>query len=121
MTVSEVIRWWEIRRILYNAVLFAIGILSILGMEWLMGKVIPIGNDAVEPFALALGVVIYGVIANLCYTAGWIVELAIRKGNEDRARTIAKKLFLVGLWFSGLLTSTPFWFGLVFFLVHRKS
>lgn len=40
MTNWEVVRWWEVRRIAYTAILFVIGIVSILGMEWLMGKVI---------------------------------------------------------------------------------
>jgi hypothetical protein len=121
MTTWEIIRWWEFRRLVFNAILFAIGMVSVFAMEWLMSKVIPVGEDAVEPFAMALGIVAYGIMANLCYTSGWIVELGIRRRNETGARSIAKKLFIAGLWFSCLLTSAPFWFGLVFWLVHRKS
>lgn len=121
MTSWEVIRWWEIRRLLYNATLFAVGIGSILGMEFLMDRVIPVGEDAIEPFALALGVVVYGIAANLCYTSGWIVELMGKKAGEERARSRAKKHFLLGLWFSSLLTTAPFWFGLVFWLTHRNA
>lgn len=120
MTTWEIIRWWEIRRILYNAILFAIGIASIIGMEWLMGKVIPVGEDAVEPFVLAVGVVAYGIMANLCYTLGWIAEVRTSRADGVLARARGKKLFLAGLWLSCLLTSTPLWFGLVFWLVHRS-
>ncbi|KAA6465005.1 hypothetical protein DYQ86_03365 [Acidobacteria bacterium AB60] len=120
MTTWEVIRWWEVRRIAYNAVLFAIGITSIMTMEWLMGKVIPVGEDAVEPFALALGVIVYAIMADLCYTLGWIIELAAKPRKPDEQRTRAKRLFIAGLWFSCLLTSLPFWFGLVFWLLHRN-
>ncbi|HTW79365.1 MAG TPA: hypothetical protein VME23_07485 [Terracidiphilus sp.] len=120
MTTWQIIRWWEIRRLLYNAILFAIGIASIIAMEFLMGRVIPVGEDAIEPFALALGVVIYGIVANLCYTSGWIVELAGRKADGTSARSQARKHFLLGLWFSSLLTSAPLWFGLVFWLSHRS-
>jgi len=108
MTTWQVIRWWELRRLLYNAILFVIGIGSILGMELLMAKVIPVGEDAIEPMALPFCVVGYGIMANLCYTLGWIVELIGRRNDAARARLRAKKLFLMGLWFSCLLTSAPF-------------
>lgn len=120
MTNWDIIRWWEIRRIAYNAVLFVIGITSILAMEWLMGKVIPVGEDAVEPFVLASGVVGYAILANLCYTFGWIVELGTKSIDGASARARSHKLFVSGLWFSSLLTTLPFWFGLVFWLLHRN-
>jgi hypothetical protein len=120
MTAWESIRWWEFRRVVYNAVLFAIGIASILAVELLMGRVVPVGADAIEPFALAISVVAYGIAANLCYTLGWVVELAGRKTDEARARDRAQIHFRIGLWLSCLLTTAPFWLGLVFWLVHRN-
>jgi hypothetical protein len=90
-------------------------------MELLMEKVIPAGKDALEPFVPALGAVAYGIMANFCYTIGWIVELIGRTHDETRARIRAKKLFSAGLWFSCLLTSGPFWFGLIFWLTHKNS
>jgi len=84
-------RWWEIRRIPWNGLLFAIGLTSLLAKEWLMGKVIPVGEDAVEPFALAVGVIVYAIMANLCYTLGWIVELGIRNADSGHQRMRAKR------------------------------
>jgi hypothetical protein len=75
MTTGQVIRWWELRRLLYNAVMLVIGLAAIAGMEWLMGRVIPKGEDAIEPMVLFLGVVVYAIMANLCYTLGWVIEL----------------------------------------------
>jgi len=86
-----------------------------------MEKVIPVGEDAIEPFAMALGVVAYGILANLFYSLGWVVELMTNRVDARRARSRSEKLFVAGLWLSCLLTSAPFWFGLVFWLVHRKS
>lgn len=86
MTVGEVVRWWELRRLLYNMILLVVGIAAIAGMEWLMDKVVPIGEDAIEPMALALGVVVYGVMANICYTLGWVIELWGRKTDPASAR-----------------------------------
>ena len=68
LSTGQVIRWWELRRLLYNVVLLVVGVAAIAGMEWLMTKVIPLGEDAVEPMILVLGVVVYGVMVNLCYT-----------------------------------------------------
>lgn len=119
MTVGQVLRWWELRRLLYNAVLLAVGIVTISGMEWLMGRVVPMGEDAIEPMALVLGVVIYGIMANLCYTLGWVIELLGRKSNAASARRRGQWMFRAGLLFSCVLTSTPLWFACVYWITHR--
>lgn len=119
LTTGQVIRWWEIRRLLYNAVLLVVGVAAIAGMEWLMTKVIPLGEDAIEPMALVLGVVVYGIMANLCYTLGWVVELLGRKANPAAARQRGQWMFRAGLLFSCVLTSLPFWYACVYWFVHR--
>ena len=119
MTAWQVIRWWELRRIPYNAVLFAIGIGSLFAMEWWMGNVVPLGEDAVEPITSALGIVAYGIMANLCYTLGWVVELVGRQTNSEAARLRGRKLFVLGFWLSCLLTTAPGWLGFAFWLIHR--
>ncbi len=119
MTAWQIIGWWEFRRLPYNAILFVIGIVSIYAMEFLMQPAIPPGDDVVEPFALILGVIAYGIVANLCYTLGWIVELVGRRTDEIHARAFAEQNFKIGLLFSSLLTTAPFWFGLVFRLAYR--
>ena len=93
MTKGQVIRWWELRRLLYNAVLLVVGVAAIAGFEWLMTKVIPLGEDAIEPMLLLVGVVVYGVMANLCYTLGWIIELWSRKTDAVAARRRGQWMF----------------------------
>ena len=46
MTAGRVILWWELRRLLYNAVLLVIGGATVVGYEWLMTKLIPLGEDS---------------------------------------------------------------------------
>ncbi len=121
MTTGQVIRWWELRRLLYNAILLIVGVAAIAGMEWLMTKVIPLGEDAVEPMILVLGVLVYGFMANLCYTRGWIVELWGRKANPASARRRGQWMFRAGLVFSCVLTSAPFWLACVYWITHRSS
>lgn len=114
MTTGQVIRWWELRRLLYNALLLVVGIAAIAGMEWLMSRAIPLGEDAVEPMILVLGVLAYALLANLCYTLGWVVELRNRKTDPVAARQRGQWMFRAGLLFSCALTSLPFWFACVF-------
>jgi len=120
MTTGQVIRWWELRRLLYNATLFVIGVVAIAGMEWLIAKVIPLGEDAVEPMILFFGVLVYGVLANLFYTLGWIIELWGRQNNPASARRRGQWMFRAGLLFSCILTSLPFWFACIFWATHRS-
>jgi hypothetical protein len=116
---GEVIRWWEVRRLAYNAVLLAVGLATIAGYEWLMSKLIPLGEDAIEPMGLVVLVVLYGAMANLCYTLGWIIELRGRKTDPVAARQRGRRMFRAGLLFSCVLTSLPFWFACVCWFAHR--
>lgn len=120
MTTSQVIRWWELRRLLYNAVLLSVGVAAIASMEWLMGRVISQGEDAIEPMVLILGVVVYGIMANLCYTLGWVIELRRRRTDPVAARQRGQWMFRAGMLFSCVLTSLPFWFACVFWIAHRS-
>jgi hypothetical protein len=119
MTAAQVIGWWELRRLFYNASLLVIGVSAMAGMEWLMTKVIPPGEDAVEPMILVLGVLVYGFMANLCYTLGWVIELSGRKADPVKARRRGQWMFRAGLLCSCGLTSLPFWFACVYWATHQ--
>lgn len=120
MTTTQVIIWWEIRRILFNLALLVIGVSSIAAMEVIMDRVIPKGEDAVEPLALLFGVVMYGLMANVCYTLGWIVELRMRKGDFASARQRGRRFFKLGLAGSCLLTTLPLWMAFLYWLVSPE-
>ncbi len=120
MTAWEVIRWWELRRMLYNAVLLALGIASIYAMDIFAQHVAPAAQPNAPELETGLTVVMYGFMANVCYTLGWIVELVGRRKDKGTARTRARKNFLLGFWFSCLLTSAPVGLGLAFWLTHRS-
>jgi hypothetical protein len=119
MTTWQIIRWWELRRIPFNAVLLVVGVMSLLAMEWLRTKTVPFGLNPGE-LETGITVVVYAVMANLCYTLGWIVELAVRKSEVANGRRRARKLFAIGLCFSCLVTSVPLWFGLAFLFAHGR-
>jgi hypothetical protein len=119
LTRGEVVRWWELRRLVYNTVLLVIGVGTIAGYEWLMTKMIPLGEDAIEPMGLAVGAVVYGIMANLCYTLGRVAELRSRKTDPVAARQRGQCMFRAGLLFSCVLTSLPFWFACLMWGLHR--
>ncbi len=119
MSSAQVILWWELRRLVYNAVLFVVGVATLAGYEWLMTKLIPLGEDAIEPMGLVVGVVVYAAMANLCYTLGWVVELWSRKTDPVAARRRGQWMFRAGLLLSCVLTSLPFWFACLMWGLHR--
>ena len=71
-----VILWWEKRRIPFNLIAMCAGVVSLavflLAIECAGG--LEPGEDAVEPLALIAA----PVLLNIAYTAGWILEVAIR-------------------------------------------
>jgi hypothetical protein len=118
LSAWQIILWWEKRRLLYNVLLLVIGIAALIGFEYLMDKSIPVGQDAEEPFGLFLGVAAYAFMPNVCYTLGWLIELAYRKADPIAARRRAKWMYRAGFIFSCVLTTAPAWFALVFSLLH---
>jgi hypothetical protein len=84
-------RWWEARRVPYNVIVEVVGLSSSAVMvavaftcESRGGA--PIGLPDPRAFAL-VGVLLYGILANACYTGGWITELLVAKlWSVDTAR-----------------------------------
>lgn len=105
------IAWWEVRRIPYNFIVGMTGVLSgalcfVTGIlcEHFLGDPIGIPDP---PFIAILAVAAYGVMANLCYTGGWMAELLVRKIWPEQASAFGKISFFLGLIFSILLTLVP--------------
>jgi hypothetical protein len=121
LTPRAVIIWWEIRRLLFNLVLLVVGLVAILGFEWIMNSAIPPGQDAEEPLGLVAGALVYAFLANCCYTLGWVSELAWRKRNPVEARRMGIGAYRLGLLFSACLTTLPFWFACAFWILHSLN
>lgn len=109
--VFEIIAWWELRRIPYNLVVGATGILTIVIIAtaaWIASQTF---GDPVEfpdpPLFAFMAVIAYGVCANICYTGGWIAELVARWVWKERVGAFAQISFVLGFVFSILLTLVP--------------
>lgn len=106
-----VIGWWEARRVPFNLIVGATGVVTSslmlliawAGERWLG---IPIGLPD-PPFLAVLGAIAFAVLANVCYAGGWIVELIVRKtwpADSERVGTIS---FSLGIVFAIVVTLIP--------------
>ena len=103
----DVVVWWEIRRIPYNLALLGVGTVSVFAIEMIGGRLVHVGEDFVEPLFLLFGVIAYGILANICYSLGWITELLWSSGDTSRTQAIRPKVFRIGFIFSVALTGLP--------------
>ena len=98
---ADIIRWWEQRRLRYNLYVGLVGFVT----WWLVliagNAAVKPGVDFEEPLAMIFGPLFYGIMANVCYTFGWIVDVAAYRGNPRKA------LFRAGFIFSLSLTALP--------------
>lgn len=102
---GEVLQWWERRRLSFNLAVGATGLVSI-GALRVLSALPPFAHDLSGPPLLAI--VAYGVAANVAYTSGWILELALLRPLFGRhSGTVGATLFRYGLAFSVGLTAIP--------------
>jgi hypothetical protein len=97
----DLVKWWEARRIRYNLILFLIGMMSIFLVVVAGSYAVKPGVDFEEPLGFILIPPIYGILANICYSFGPLVDWIKNNGQPSR------RLFKAGLYFSMLLTALP--------------
>ena len=110
-TAWEAIGWWESRRFAFNIIVGCAGLLScIVAVVVAIAAAVLFNSDYGLPDPPAFGVIaiaIYAIMANVCYTGGWIAELIVRKAWPLEADKFATRSFSLGLTFSILLSLTP--------------
>lgn len=108
----QVIGWWEKRRFGYNLVVGSAGILTFALMlacafvsETVVGVRIGLSDG---PRVGIFAAIAYGVMANICYTSGWIAELVVRSVyGQERADVYGARVFRLGVRLSLVLTFVP--------------
>ncbi|MDP1892286.1 MAG: hypothetical protein Q8K55_15465 [Gemmatimonadaceae bacterium] len=98
----QVVGWWERRRLVYNVCVGSAGVLS-LGVLMLLHP----QRSAMADFGLVVGVGLYGLAANACFSLGWMADLALRRILGIRAPDLAPVLLRYGFVFSLGLTLLP--------------
>ncbi len=115
----QIVAWWELRRIPYNLIVGAAGVLSLLLFSVAIEKsdVLRPGEDAVEPLALLAA----PLLANVGYTAGWVAELTLRLLWRDAPERIGPALLKLGITFSLAVVLFPsvYWGG--YWLLHAMG
>jgi hypothetical protein len=101
ITRREIIAWWEARRLRFNLYIGTIGTVTWFLVLIAGSAAVKPGVDFEEPVAMLVGPFVYGLLANVCYTFGWVVDTVSYHGTP---RT---RLYNAGIIFSVVLTGLP--------------
>jgi hypothetical protein len=87
--------WWEARRPAYNAIMAVSGVFA-LGLMAVVAN-LPPGSTELPPAPLVL---LYGILANACYSLGPLAECALEMIWPRKLLPTGPTLFRMGLTFS---------------------
>jgi hypothetical protein len=104
-TPLSLLHWWESRRLKYNLVVGATGVFSALTCSALLAA--PPHSSIPDIRMVLMAAAVYAVLANVCYSLGWLSEMAARIVWRERAPYVGPLLFRQGLIFSVGLTLLP--------------
>ena len=111
VTAFRVVGWWELRRIPFNLFVGVFGLLAfgVFATSIYSTGVLEPYEDAVEPFMLLL----VPIAANICYTAGWLLDAPLRVFWPSLAPGFSPLLLKLGFGISLLLIAFPaaYWGG----------
>ncbi len=102
-TTWGIVKWWESRRLPYNLLVGGTGLVS-WGAFHVLTSLPP---SAVSLPSLWQGVVVYGVMANLCYFLGPAAEVVVHRLFKGELLPTGPGLYRMGLTFSVGLTLLP--------------
>ena len=98
-----VVRWWESRRVLFNLCVGGAGLFTLASVT-LFAHLPPHPMGFFAPPGVVL---VYALMANVCYTLGPVGDLLLRRALGDRAPAMGPVLFRYGFVFSVGLTLLP--------------
>lgn len=104
-TTLSTVRWWESRRMVFNKAVGAAGLVTLAGASLFLS--LPPHGSVIPSEVMVMSAVVYGVLANGCYTLGWIAELIARRAWGRSSPDLGPLLFRQGLIFSVGLTLLP--------------
>ncbi len=103
--VTNAISYWEIRRIIYNAVL------AVIVIGYFVAN-LPASSELITPDAI-FALFILAVLANIAYCAAYMADIVAQMSAfRDLWLRLRWILFLIGLAFASILTR---WFIMGFF------
>lgn len=102
-TAGAIVGWWEKRRLPYNLVVGAAGVVTV-GVTALVASLPPFSSAFFPPWQ---AVVAFGFMANVCYSLGPAVELLVQKVWGKQLLPVGPALYRMGLTFSVGLALLP--------------
>lgn len=109
-----ILTWWESRRLIYNVIVGGTGLVSLAFVGVL--SIIPPGVPHLVPGWEPI--LAFGVLANVCFTFGSAIEVALQRVWKDRVLPVGPALFRQGLSFSVGLTLLPIFVASVTWVVR---
>ena len=100
--VGAMIGWWEKRRLPYNLIVGAIGLVPLT-----VGVLFTTLVASLQPVDMFRAAIWWGVIANLCYTLGPVAEIALEKLFGRRLLPAGPLLFRAGVTVAVGVTLLP--------------
>lgn len=100
----SILRWWEKRRVPYNLIVGGAGTVATATFIF-FAMIPPFGSVPSLQILIPIGV--FGVMANVCYTLGSLVEILTLKIWGREVLPIGPALFRMGLTFSVGLALLP--------------
>ena len=104
-----IVKWWEGRRLHFNLFVGGAGVISLGVLHFLIW----LPPSARAPGPPLIGVVVFGVLANVCYSLGPLLEIVMHKLWGRHILPIGPTLYRMGLTFSLGLTLLPVIIGVI--------
>lgn len=114
-SAGAILGWWERRRPAYNLIVGTSGVVAIgavLVLTWLPPGGLLLGLPPWQP------IVAFGLLANVFYTLGSVIEIAVDKLWGRQVLPVGPALFRMGLTFSVGLTMLPVMMMLVMWVLR---
>ncbi len=102
-SAGAIYRWWERRRLAYNAIVGGAGLFS-MGFARVVSMLPPGPNRPGIPLG---AIVVVGVAANVCYFLGPVAETLVEKLSGGKVLPTGPALYRIGLTFSVGLVLLP--------------
>ena len=113
-TAMKIILWWEKRRLVFNG---GVGLAGLVSVILIYGSLaLPPADtrplNGVEPIT----VIVFGILANLLFLGGWIIEIGILKLFGNRIKWFGPIVFGFGFFGSMVLAILPGFIYLLFWV-----
>jgi hypothetical protein len=108
---AHVVAWWEVRRLPYNMLVAATGGLSLavffaVAFACERSSGVALGMPT-PPLLVVIAAVAYGIVVNVFYTGGWILELLVAKLWHVSTPVFGPIAFTIGTAVTVVVTLVP--------------